>query len=177
MSRKSKDSGNALDRQARSSAQSRGTADRQALIASLGTALQAYQRSTDAFDDQVARLLKLNRTDLRCLDWLFDGPKTAGQLAEAIGLSSAATTTLLDRLEQRGLVRRVRDAGDRRKVLAEMTELGYRQSGQYYGPMAAEGAAMLERFTEAELHMLLDCLAATKEVTDRHLARIRQEDS
>src|SRR5882762_527484 len=77
------------------------TADRQVRIASLGTALQAYQRSTDAFDDQVARLLKLNRTDLRCLDWLFDGPKTAGQLAEAIGLSTAATTTLLDRLEDR----------------------------------------------------------------------------
>jgi DNA-binding MarR family transcriptional regulator len=163
MSRKSKDSSTA--------------ADRQALIASLGTALQAYQRSTDAFDDQVARLLKLNRTDLRCLDWLFDGPKTAGQLADAIGLSTAATTTLLDRLEKRGLIQRVRDAADRRKVLAEMTELGYRQSGQYYGPMAAEGATMLERFTDAELHMLLDCLAATKEVTDRHLARIRQEEA
>src|SRR6266850_2573450 len=116
MSRKSKDSSTAADRQARIASPA---ADRQARIASLGTALQAYQRSTDAFDDQVARLLKLNRTDLRCLDWLFDGPKTAGQLSEAIGLSSAATTTLLDRLEQRGLIQRVRDAADRRKVLAE----------------------------------------------------------
>src|SRR6267143_2755525 len=131
MSRKSKDSSSA--------------ADRRALVASLGTALQAYQRSTDAFDDQVARLLKLNRTDLRCLDWLFDGPKTAGQLADAIGLSTAATTSLLDRLEQRGLIQRVRDAADRRKVLAEMTELGYHLTGQYYGPMAAEGATMLAR--------------------------------
>src|SRR5712691_3749255 len=139
MSRKSKDSSTTADRQASISAESRCAPDRQALISALGTALQAYQRSTDAFDDQVARLLKLNRTDLRCLDWLFDGPKTAGQLAEAIGLSSAATTALLDRLEHRGLVQRVRDAADRRKVLAEMTELGYRQSGQYYGPMAAEG--------------------------------------
>jgi DNA-binding MarR family transcriptional regulator len=163
MSRKSKDTSNAADRQAR--------------IASLGTALQAYQRSTDAFDDQVARLLKLNRTDLRCLDWLFAGPQTAGQLAEAIGLSTAATTTLLDRLEQRGLIQRVRDATDRRKVLAEMTDLGYRQTGQFYGPMAAEGAAMLARFSDEELTMLLSCLAATKEVTDRHLARLRQQPS
>jgi DNA-binding MarR family transcriptional regulator len=168
-------SNTAADRQALSSAQSNTAADRQALVASLGAALQAYQRSTDAFDDQVARLLKLNRTDLRCLDWLFDGPKTAGQLADAIGLSTAATTTLLDRLEKRGLIQRVRDPLDRRKVLAQMTELGYRLTGQFYGPMAAEGGVMLARFTDAELTMLLNCLAATKEVTDRHLARIRQE--
>ncbi len=163
MSRKSKDTSHA--------------ARRQALIASLGTALQAYQRSTDAFDDQVARLLKLNRTDLRCLDWLFDGPQTAGQLAEAIGLSSAATTTLLDRLEQRGLIRRVRDDADRRKVLAEMTELGYREAGQFYGPLAAEGQTMLARFSDDELQLLLDCLASTKEATDRHLARIRAQEA
>src|SRR5258708_3754545 len=133
MSRKSKDTSNAADRQVR--------------IASLGIALRAYNRSPAALDDRLARLLKLNRTDLRCLDWLFDGPKTAGQLADAIGLSSAATTTLLDRLEQRGLIERVRDATDRRKVLAEMTELGYRPTGQFYGPMAAEGAPMLARFS------------------------------
>ena len=80
-------------------------ARRQALIAAVGAATQAFQRSTDAFDDAVADRLGLNRTDLRCLDWLFDGPKSAGQLAAATGLSSAATTTLVDRLERRGLVR------------------------------------------------------------------------
>ena len=42
--------------------------DRQALIAATGRAMQAYQRSTDAFDDAVAARLGLNRTDPRCLD-------------------------------------------------------------------------------------------------------------
>ena len=57
-------------------------------MSAVGWATQAYQRSADALDDAVARL-GLNRTDLRCLDWLADGPKSAGQLAEATGLSSA----------------------------------------------------------------------------------------
>src|SRR5919109_442954 len=113
---------------------------RQALIAAVGMASQAFQRSSDAFDDMVAERLGLNRTDLRCLDWLFDGPKSAGQLAAATGLSSAATTTLLDRLERRGLVQRVRDTADRRKVLVEMTELGWQQTGEFYGPLAQHGA-------------------------------------
>src|ERR1700737_4986513 len=120
MSRKSKDSPNA--------------ARRQGLIAAIGMATQGFQRSTDAFDDAVAQRLGLNRTDLRCLDWLFDGPRTAGQLAGATGLTSAATTTLLDRLERRGLLRRVRDTTDRRKVLVEMTELGWQQTNEYYLP-------------------------------------------
>ena len=148
-------------------------ARRQALIAAIGTATQAFQRSTDAFDDVVAQRLELNRTDLRCLDWLFDGPKSAGQLAAAIGLSTAATTTLVDRLEHRGLVRRVRDAADRRKVLVEMTELGRRLTDEYYGPLAREGARLLERYTNAQLTAMRDQLLAATALIDRYRARLR----
>ena len=76
--------------------------NRQALIAEAGSAMQAYQRSTQAFDDAVGRALELNPTDVRCLDWLVDGPKSAGELMRGTGLSSAATTTLIDRLERKG---------------------------------------------------------------------------
>jgi DNA-binding MarR family transcriptional regulator len=140
-------------------------------------ATQAFQRSTDAFDDTVAQRLGLNRTDLRCLDWLFDGPKTAGQLAAATGLTSAATTTLLDRLERRGLVRRVRDATDRRKVLVEMTELGWQQTNAYYIPLAQEGARMLEQYTDAQLTAMRDHLIAATALIDRHRARIRGDSN
>src|SRR5919198_238814 len=144
----------------RKSNDSRSRARRQALIAAIGAATQAFQRSTDAFDDAVAQRLALNRTDLRCLDWLFDGPKSAGQLAAATGLSSAATTTLLDRLEQRGLVRRVPDPSDRRKVLVEMSELGRGLTGEIYGPLAQEGARLLERYTDEQLAAMRDQLLA-----------------
>ena len=52
----------------------------------LGLAMQRYQRSVQAFDDAVGRRLGLGPADLRCLDWLADGPKSAGQLATATGL-------------------------------------------------------------------------------------------
>ena len=54
---------------------------RQALIDELGRAMQAYQRSTQAFDDEVGRALDLNPADLRCLDWLTEGPMTATRIA------------------------------------------------------------------------------------------------
>jgi DNA-binding MarR family transcriptional regulator len=150
------------------------SAARQHLLAAVGNATQAYQRSTHALDDAVADALGLNQTDLRCLDWLYDGPKSAGQLAHATGLSTAATTTLLDRLETRGLLRRVRDTADRRKVLVEMTEHGQQETGRFYGPLAAEGAALLDRFSDDELGRVLDFLRAATELTDQHRARIRE---
>ena len=116
------------------------SSDRQALIAAVGHATQAYQRATDGFDDEVGRVLGLNPSDLRCLDWLTERAMTAGELAESTGLSSAATTTLLDRLEQKGFVRRVRDNLDRRKVSVELTRTGVGILQQLYGPLAQEGA-------------------------------------
>jgi DNA-binding MarR family transcriptional regulator len=150
-------------------------ANRQALIAAVGAATQVFQRSTDAFDDVVADRLGLNRTDLRCLDWLFDGPMSAGRLAAATGLTSAATTTLVDRLERRGLVRRVADPADRRKVLIEMTDLGRRQTGEFYGPLARDGARLLERYSDDQLSAMRDQLLAATELIDRHRRKILGE--
>ena len=146
---------------------------RQALIEEAGHAMQAYQRSNQAFDDAVGRALGLNPTDLRCLDWLADGPKSAGELSEGTGLSSAATTTLIDRLEQKGFVRRVRDAADRRRVFVEMTPQGQKQVGRFYGPVVADGERLFMGITDEEIAKMRDWLVAARDLADRHRARIR----
>ncbi|MEO7351908.1 MAG: MarR family transcriptional regulator, partial [Marmoricola sp.] len=92
---------------------------RQVAVDGVGDAMQRYQRSVQAFDDAVGRHLDLGPTDLRCLDWLVDGPKTAGQLSAATGLRPAATTALIDRLEKKGWVERFRSELDRRQVLVQ----------------------------------------------------------
>ena len=141
---------------------------RQELVDQLGLAMQRYQRSTQAFDDAVGRHLGLNPADLRCLDWLADGPKTAGQLAEATGLRPAATTTLIDRLEGKGLVRRVPSDTDRRRVLVEMTEEGFRRTWECYGPLVAEGQEVLATLSRDDLTMMRDHLETITAMTDRH---------
>ena len=114
---------------------------RQALIGELGRALQAYQRSTQAFDDEVGQVLDLNPVDLRCLDWLTEGPLSASRLAEATGLSAAATTAMIDRLEKKGFVRRRKHETDRRQVLVEMTDAGQARTWALYGPLVEAGHA------------------------------------
>jgi DNA-binding MarR family transcriptional regulator len=149
--------------------------NRQALVAAVGQAVREYQRVTDAVDEAVARRFGVNRTDLRCLDVLFDGPLTAGKLAEGIGLSPAATTTLIDRLESRGYVRRVHDPGDRRRVLVELTDEARTRADDAYGPLAVEGARIAGAYTPAQLTFLVDYLREARELVQRHLDRIRAE--
>jgi DNA-binding MarR family transcriptional regulator len=145
---------------------------RQALITEAGNAMQAYQRSVQAFDDAVGRALDLNPTDVRCLDWLADGAKSAGELSAGTGLSSPATTTLIDRLERKGFVQRVRDPQDRRRVLVELTPEGAGRVGAFYGPMVREGTKLLDGFTLEQVEQMRDWLVAARALTDRHRERI-----
>ena len=149
---------------------------RRQLQADLGVALQRYQRSVQAFDDAVGRALGLGPTDLRCLDWLADGPKTAGVLATATGLRPAATTALLDRLEAKGLVERVRDDSDRRRVLVRMTEEGARSTYAMYAPLVDEGAHLLAGLTPAELARMCEILDSMRDLTDRQRGRFAGHD-
>jgi DNA-binding MarR family transcriptional regulator len=145
---------------------------RQGLVEALGLAVQRYQRSTQAFDDAVGRRLGLGPSDIRCLDWLADGPKTAGQLSKATGLRPAATTTLIDRLVAKRLVERIRDDGDRRQVLVQMTEEGQARTWELYGPLATEGQQLLAQLKTSELELMLHQLESMRELTDKHRARL-----
>ena len=142
------------------------------LVGGLGTAMQRYQRSVQAFDDAVGRQLGLGPADLRCLDWLADGPKSAGQLAVATALTPAATTALVDRLARKGLVERFRGEEDRRQVMVRMTDKGVEQTMRYYWPLVEEGQELLHRFSDRELRLMTRHLEAITELTDRHRSRV-----
>jgi DNA-binding MarR family transcriptional regulator len=145
---------------------------RQDAVAAVGGAMQRYQRTVQRFDDAVGRALGVNAADMRCLDHLSEGSRTAGELALATGLRPAATTALVDRLSERGLVRRVPSDGDRRRVLVELTDEGRARVWQAYGPLVDEGAGMLDGIGTEELAALEALLERMSALTDRHRERI-----
>lgn len=145
---------------------------RQDAVLDVGVAMQRYQRSVQAFDDAVGRRLDLGPADLRCLDWLSDGPKTAGEVGRGAGLRPAATTALLDRLERRGLVERVPDPADRRRVLVRLTDDAEREVAAFYGPMVVEGAELFDDLGPEDLARLGRLLDRMTELTDRHRRRV-----
>ena len=148
------------------------TRSRQELVEALGLAVQRYQRSTQTFDDTVGRRLGLGQSDVRCLDWLADGPKSAGLLSKATGLRPAATTALIDRLVAKGFVERVPNDADRRQVLVQMTEEGQARTWELYGPLATEGQQLLARLRTSDLELMLRQLESMRELTDKHRTRL-----
>jgi DNA-binding MarR family transcriptional regulator len=144
------------------------------LIGELMSEVRAYQRATDDMDEAAARHLGVNRNDGKCLDVLEERePMTAGALAEELGLTTGAITTLLDRLEQAGYVRRVRDTADRRRVLAELTPLARDRIGELYGPMGELGSPWFESHSDQDVRLLIDFFRHSTKVTARNAARIR----
>ena len=68
------------------------------------------------FDLLVSGFLALKLAD--------QGPTRVGSLSTYLGISPAATTELIDRLEARRLLHRVRDPADRRAILLALTSTG-----------------------------------------------------
>ena len=135
------------------------------------------QSATDRFDQAVADALGLNRTDMRCLDTIDrEGPVPAGRLAEATGLTSGAITTVLDRLERAGYARRVRDAGDRRRVLVELTPQTREHMYEFFEPHIALSERLYARYTQEQLELLLEFVRAGREFNEGHAAEIEQRN-
>ena len=75
--------------------------------------------------DQCFEPLGLNLSQASLIGYVNqNGPMTQTQLAAALVLGRAATGSLVDQLEQRGLVQRVPDPDDRRVWMVENTEAG-----------------------------------------------------
>lgn len=98
----------------------------------------------------------MHPTDVRALIALMDASRageetTAGRLGAALGLNSAGTTALVDRMERAGHVRRVRAGGDRRKVLVEVTEQAVELGWASFGRLIGGAAELLRVYDEREL--------------------------
>lgn len=78
----------------------------------------AFSLAVVMFHQAVAEKSGLNVTDYKCLGTVLQHqPVTPGELARIIGLSTAAMTTVIDRLERAGFVLRSPDPKDRRRML------------------------------------------------------------
>ena len=138
---------------------------------------RAHEAANDAFDEVAREKLGINRTDLRCLNIVEnEGPLNAGRLAELSGLTTAAVTAVLDRLERAGYARRVRDSGDRRQVLVEITPLLAERATPIWGPLGDEARATLGRMPVERLEGILEFYRFGIELNEKHIERVRRLD-
>lgn len=90
-------------------------------------------------------------------------PITAGELATELGLTTGAVTTLLDRLERAGHVRRERDDRDRRRVNLHYGDAGLELAQQFFTPLGDLHRSVTSDFSPEELATVERYLGATIE--------------
>ncbi len=137
-------------------------------------AIRQHQNATDMMDMAVADLLGINRTDGICLDIIDQNERmTAGQLAEAVELSTGTITAVIDRLEKAGYVRRVPDPSDRRKVLVEVTDQTREISGHIYGRMMELGRSLMGGMSAEQQRLVMHFLTTSAAMSREMAAALR----
>ena len=122
-------------------------------------ALRRVIRATDLHSKRLSKHAGLTGPQLLIMRTIRElGEVTIGTIAEHVSLSQATATTILDRLEHRGLVYRVRSTRDKRKVHAHLTEQGGEILAQAPNPLQEEFIEKYQNLDEWEQTMILASL-------------------
>ncbi len=124
----------------------------------------------------MAGRLGLARSDLVVASILaVHGPRTAGQLAEATGLTSGAVTGSLDRLEWVGFARRSADPGDRRRVVVTLREDRLGPVVALNAPLVGALMALDDEYSPAHRAQLADYVRRAAGLFRAEALRLRAE--
>ena len=131
-------------------------------------ALRQIMRATDIHSRRLKSTHKLTTPQLVCLLTIAnEGPLTATKIADRIFLSASTVVGILDRLEARGLIQRLRDTEDRRLVNVSATGKGLQVAKEAPSPLQAGLESGLQKLSVEEqatiarsLELIVDLMQA-----------------
>ena len=106
----------------------------------------------------------------------LDGPLTGHDLADRLGVSTATTSGLVDRLVERGAVERTDDPGDRRVRRVRLTGAGARVVRELTEAGREASDRVLLQLDVEDLRALVRGLAAVRAVVEREAAAAADRD-
>lgn len=111
------------------------------------------------FRNAMARKFGVTLTESLCLTLLGINPNSSPkELAHNIGLTTGAITTLLDRLEKRGFIKRKPNPKDRRGVLIEIDEEYTKEAMKMVTGIQKAHKELVNSYSDKELEIIQDFL-------------------
>lgn len=139
-------------------------------VAQVIAELRALSTVQDRLDQYAAGRFGLNRTDLRALDLIGQaGALSPTALATALGMSTGATSTVLDRLEAADYAVREPDPDRRRRTLVRMTSRAEQLSAEIFEPVISATARQAAGHPAGELRGIAAFLAAHRHTLEHYL--------
>jgi len=150
--------------------------DARAAVDDVQAELRGLSTEIDRLDGIAAERFGLNRTDLRALDLIRStGVMAPTDLARVLGFTTGGVTTVIDRLEGAGYLRRTPDPSDRRRVVLEPTVAVREREAAVFGPLARETGEMIATFDDDELATIRQFLRRSRDITAAHVERLIAE--
>ncbi len=143
------------------------------VLAELNRTGRETSAATIVFHEAAAAKQGLSATETKTLDLLQRrGPLTAKELSQHSGLAPASVTGLVDRLERKGYVRRVKHPTDKRRVLVEALPERLDAIRPVFEDWAREVAELCDEFTTEELETVIRFLRGSNARQLRAAARL-----
>jgi len=138
-------------------------------------AVRDYGVQLTLFRNAMDEWAGLNTTDMECLRLLFlEGVSTPSKLARHTGLTSGATTAMLDRLEKTGLIERRPNPEDRRGTLIVPSKSSAEKVASWFESARNAQAELLEQFSEKELEIMVDVFERFAKLWTQEREKIRK---
>jgi DNA-binding MarR family transcriptional regulator len=134
-------------------------------------AMRTYRAAESAMRSRTQRSMGMGENDLLALRYLLTakqdgrsiGPK---ELTAYLGISSASTTVLLDRLEKAGQVRREHSPFDRRALILVPTAITPEEIRAALGDVPERMVEVANRLNPAEAKVVIDFLRSMRAAVD-----------
>ncbi|MBF5082369.1 MarR family winged helix-turn-helix transcriptional regulator [Quadrisphaera sp. INWT6] len=140
-------------------------------------ALRALATSQRELGRHFARARGMHTTDANAIVEVLTAeqrgaPLTPARLAERVGLSTGATSTLLNRLEEAGHLVRSREHRDRRVVTLHSTHAIHDTADGFYAPLTQQLHTVLLEYSPAELRLVQELASRLSKTVDDYIASV-----
>lgn len=139
-------------------------------------AVRDYGVQLTLFRNAISEWAGLNVTDMECLRLLFlKGVATPSELARHTGLTSGATTAMLDRLTKAGLIERRPNPDDRRGTLVSPLPAASAQAANWFASARQAQAELIASYTERELALIAEVFERFAKLWEQEREKVQKK--
>ena len=129
--------------------------------------IRRLMQAGELYTKELNKIYNISSAQLNCLVTLYEnGPLPPSQIAKLMMVNSSTITGIIDRLEQKGLVKRMRISTDRRVITVDLTKNGKVLAENAPPPIQYKLFDGLSNVSEKEIKNIADSLLKLTDMLD-----------
>ena len=139
-------------------------------------AVRDYGIQLTLFRNAMSEWAGIHVTDMECLRLLFiKGIATPSELARHTGLTSGATTAMLDRLEKAGMIERRPNPDDRRGTLIAPVKSSAEKVASWFESARKAQDELISSYSESDLEIISDIFERFTKLWDQERGKLQRD--